>query len=76
MTIILPCVCVCVCMQSFLGAILDTLLYQLNDALSRLANVKTCEVAKDCKFVRVCIEFVCVCTLNLYVCELEHFVCA
>lgn len=33
--------------QSFLGAILDTLLYQLNDALSRLVNVKTCEVAKD-----------------------------
>lgn len=33
--------------QSFLGAILDTLLYQLGDALSRLVNVKSCEVAKE-----------------------------
>ena len=50
----------CVCLrplQSFLGAILDTLLYQLSDALSRLVNVKTCEVAKDSESVCV---YVCV----------------
>ena len=33
--------------QAFLGAIFDTLLYQLNDGLSRLVNVRQHEVAKD-----------------------------
>jgi hypothetical protein len=33
--------------QAFLGAIYDTLLYQLNDGLSRLVNVRQQEVAKD-----------------------------
>ncbi|KAK6165686.1 hypothetical protein SNE40_022567 [Patella caerulea] len=33
--------------QNFLGAILDTLLYMLHDALSRMANVKRSELAKD-----------------------------
>jgi hypothetical protein len=33
--------------QAFLGAIFDTLLYQLNDGLSRLVNVRQYETAKD-----------------------------
>ena len=33
--------------QAFLGAIFDTLLYQLNDGLSRLVNVRQHEIAKD-----------------------------
>ncbi|XP_071101148.1 uncharacterized protein [Haliotis cracherodii] len=33
--------------QNFLGAILDTLLYMLHDSLSRLANIKKIEVAKQ-----------------------------
>ena len=33
--------------QVFLGAIFDTLLYQLNDGLSRLVNVRQQEVAKE-----------------------------
>ncbi len=33
--------------QSFLGAVFDTLLYQLNDAFSRLVNVKKAEAAKE-----------------------------
>ena len=33
--------------QSFLSAVFDTLLYQLNDALSRLINVRKYEAAKD-----------------------------
>ena len=33
--------------QPFLGAIFDTLLYQLNDGLSRLVNVRQHEIAKD-----------------------------
>ena len=33
--------------QAFLGAIFDTLLYQLNDGLSRLVNVRQYEIAKD-----------------------------
>ena len=32
---------------AFLGAIFDTLLYQLNDGLSRLINVRQYELAKD-----------------------------
>ena len=34
-------------MQAYLGAVFDTLLYQLNDALSRLVNVRKYEAAKD-----------------------------
>ena len=44
--------------QAFLGAIYDTLLYQLNDGLSRLVNVRQQEVAKDSEFS----------VLPLYVC--------
>ena len=33
--------------QAFLGAIFDTLLYQLNDGLSRLVNVRHYEIAKE-----------------------------
>ena len=34
-------------MQDFLSAIFDTLLYQLNDALSRLGKVKRYETDKE-----------------------------
>ena len=40
-------ICKLCVLQSFLGAMFDTLLYQLNDALSRLVNVRKYEFAKD-----------------------------
>ena len=34
-------------LQSFLGAIIDTLLYQLHDSLARLANVRKLERSRE-----------------------------
>jgi len=34
-------------LQAFLGAVFDTLLYQLTDSLQRLSSVKKLEVAKE-----------------------------
>ena len=40
--------------QSFLGAIIDTLLYQLHDSLARLANVRKLERSReDGKYCRM-----------------------
>ena len=39
-------------LQLFLGAVFDTLLYQLNDGLSRLAIVRKYESEKDGGFYR------------------------
>ena len=45
--------------QAFLGAVFDTLLYQLTDSLQRLTNVKKIEVSKEDSKSFVLLEYYC-----------------